>query len=106
MERGRIDPVALIAGDNASTRDDTLPDVMAALGPVLDQWQRAGLIQQTHRFFDLSVAGRFWQVQMTKRLTEFLNTTYLPADIAVSKANGPNGAAKPVKSNGDSQHAA
>lgn len=106
MERGRIDPVAITAGFNASALSDNLPNAMEVLTPVLDQWQRAGLMQPQYRFGDLTVAGRFWQVQMTKRLTQLLNDTYLPPDMTPSNALGPNGAAKSLKSKGTTRNAA
>ncbi|MFV0490649.1 MAG: heme anaerobic degradation radical SAM methyltransferase ChuW/HutW [Pseudorhodobacter sp.] len=61
MERGRLDPdriAAMPSGQTALTR----------IAPILSQWTTAGLLRPHHRFHDLTLAGRFWQVQMTGRL--------------------------------------
>lgn len=61
MERGRLDPdrVTQVAGGQGA---------WSRIAPILAQWAEAGLIRRYHRFHDLTLAGRFWQVQMTGRL--------------------------------------
>ena len=66
MERGRLDPARV-----ASVPDGAA--AMARLEPLLEQWREAGLLVRRHRFHDLTVAGRFWQVQMTQRLIQAVN---------------------------------
>lgn len=71
MERGLLDLA------RAETAFDALcPGARLSLGaylaPLLDQWQRAGLLQPFHRFHRLTRAGRLWQVAMTGRLLGWL----------------------------------
>jgi oxygen-independent coproporphyrinogen-3 oxidase len=71
MERARLDPLAIAA----------VPDGAAAmdhLEPLLGQWCSAGLLHPRHRFHDLTVAGCFWQVSMTRRIFDYLNACLDP----------------------------
>lgn len=61
MERGRLDP-ARIAEAPKGRR------ALERIAPIVEQWTVAGLMQPFHQFHDLTLAGRFWQVQMTGRL--------------------------------------
>lgn len=61
MERGRLDPARIKAAPEGEP-------ALARIGPILAQWSEAGLLQPFHSFHDLTLAGRFWQVQMTGRL--------------------------------------
>lgn len=61
MERGRLDPARIASAPEGET-------ALARIAPILSQWSAAGLLSPVHRFYDLTLAGRFWQVQMTGRL--------------------------------------
>lgn len=71
MERGRLDcahvdaVLAQLCGPHATS-------FSAYAAPLLEQWERAGLIEVWHRFHRLTRAGRFWQVAMTTRLINWL----------------------------------
>ena len=66
MERGCLDPAPVSAA---------LPgaDFEALAAPLLAQWCAAGLMRRRHRFFDLTLAGRFWQVTLTGHLIAWLS---------------------------------
>ncbi|WP_323011014.1 heme anaerobic degradation radical SAM methyltransferase ChuW/HutW [Paracoccus sp. (in: a-proteobacteria)] len=71
MERGRLDCHAV----DAALADVCGPGTLgfsAHAGPLLKQWQAAGLLEPHHRFHRLTRAGRFWQVAMTGRLINWL----------------------------------
>jgi oxygen-independent coproporphyrinogen-3 oxidase len=46
----------------------------AALGAVLAQWARAGLLSQADDGYDLAVPGQFWSVQMGSRLARLVQS--------------------------------
>jgi len=69
MERGHLDLDALAS----MVRDGTGLDLDHLVGPLLLQWQQAGLLVRAGRWLDLTLAGRFWQVQMTQNLLDWLN---------------------------------
>lgn len=77
IERARIDPKALSQSGIACGLDLDPVDLLA---PLWAQWQEAGLMDPRFRFWDLTLAGRFWQVQMTQRMTRYLTEAYLPPD--------------------------
>ncbi len=52
------------------------------LAPVIDQWQRAGLLASRHGRAELTLAGRFWQVTMTQKLLLWLEQQLQPAAMA------------------------
>ncbi|NGX16359.1 heme anaerobic degradation radical SAM methyltransferase ChuW/HutW [Wenzhouxiangella sp. XN24] len=66
MERGRLDSARVRAAPGGEAAMDDLE-------PLLAHWSRAGLMVRRQRFFDLTVAGRFWQVAMTQRIIGFLD---------------------------------
>lgn len=84
MERARLDPEAIRKGFAESRISGQ--DALQYMQPVLDQWQQAGLLTARHRFLDLTLAGRFWQVPMTQRLTRLLSDLYLPPSQARTAA--------------------
>lgn len=88
MERARLDSRAVSTGFEQSGADG--PDAAELLLPLLNQWQEAGLMKRRGRFHDLTLAGRFWQVQMTQRMTRLLSSQYLPADQATDDSWGLN----------------
>lgn len=69
MERGRLAPDA----PARLCRERTGAELLALVEPLLAQWQEAGLLTRHHDFYDLTLAGRFWQVQMTARLTDWID---------------------------------
>ena len=71
MERGRLDCRAVDAA-LAGVCGPEAASFSAHAGPLLDQWQRAGLVAPHHRFHRLTRAGRFWQGAMTGRLITWL----------------------------------
>ncbi len=81
MERARLDTRALEQGfvdcDLDSAARAQKP-ALSLLEPLLAQWVEAGLMARRGRFYELTLAGRFWQVQMTGRLTNFFAEIYLP----------------------------
>ncbi len=49
-------------------------ELSATLSPLLQQWERAGLVRPLPcGGFTLTVAGQFWQVNLTQLLIEYLN---------------------------------
>lgn len=72
MERGRLDPARLSATPGGKT-------ALQRIAPILAQWSAAGLLRPHHHFHDLTLAGRFWQVQMTARLLAHLAGNAAPA---------------------------
>lgn len=69
LERGRLDQWAL--ADRLATT--TGLDLEQVAGPLLDQWQGAGLLTRDGRWLELTLAGRFWQVTLTQNLLEWLD---------------------------------
>jgi oxygen-independent coproporphyrinogen-3 oxidase len=69
MELGHLDLRTLV--DLPACPPDF--DPRRALGPLLDQWQRAGLLTRDGHWADLTLAGRFWQVRMTQNLLLWLS---------------------------------
>ena len=63
---------------NASWLD--MPGLEAAYGiplgevwkPVLEQWERAGLVERDGAFIVLTLAGQFWQVNLSQLLLDYL----------------------------------
>lgn len=50
-------------------------DVSAALSPLLEQWNRAGLVEMREGVMELTLAGQFWQVNLSQLLQDFLKHT-------------------------------
>ncbi len=69
MERGRLNLTSLAV----ELERRTGLDLDAIIGPLLEQWQYAGLLNRKADWVDLTIAGRFWQVTMTQNLLEWLN---------------------------------
>jgi anaerobilin synthase len=69
LEQGRLDTTALAAALQA----DAGLDWHALAEPLLAQWQAAGLLTRDGDWAELTLAGRFWQVQLTLNLLEWLN---------------------------------
>ena len=40
--------------------------------PLFDQWSRAGLVERRGSFVALTLAGQFWQVNLSQLLQEYL----------------------------------
>lgn len=93
MERSRLDSLAIERGHAASGVGG--PAAMDSLRPLLEQYRQAGLLEPNHRFYDLTLAGRFWQVQMTQRMTKLLSHLYLPPEQARESMQRPANAARP-----------
>ena len=57
-----------------------MPGLEAAYGiplgevwkPVLEQWERAGLVERDGAFIVLTLAGQFWQVNLSQLLLDYL----------------------------------
>ena len=57
-----------------------IPGLEAAYGiplgevwkPVLEQWERAGLVERDGAFIVLTLAGQFWQVNLSQLLLDYL----------------------------------
>ena len=64
MERGALNLSAL-----ESEFDEPLCDICR---PVLEQWERAGLVTWAGDFLVLTVAGQFWQVNLNQLLLDYL----------------------------------
>lgn len=41
--------------------------------PLLQQWRKAGLLEISNGWLELTLAGRFWQVSLTQSLLEWIN---------------------------------
>ena len=50
-------------------------EVVAALAPLLEQWTRAGLVEMREGAMVLTLAGQFWQVNLSQLLQDFLKHT-------------------------------
>lgn len=50
-------------------------EVQQALKPVVGQWQRAGLVEMRGSVMVLTVAGQFWQVNLSHLLQDYLKHT-------------------------------
>lgn len=79
LERARLDPARVEATPRGH-------EVMDLITPLLDQWSQAGLLERRHRFFELTVAGRFWQVQMTQRLIKLIEAHFASTGAPRSEA--------------------
>lgn len=91
MEYMRLDPIAIQRGHAQSGFGG--PDVMTVLMPLFEQYQAAGLLETRYRFFDLTTAGKFWHVQMTQRITQYLTVLYLPQEQMGASTRHPAGTA-------------
>jgi len=47
-------------------------EVRPALAPLLEQWERAGVIEMREGVMVLTLAGQFWQVNLSQLLQDFL----------------------------------
>jgi oxygen-independent coproporphyrinogen-3 oxidase len=47
-------------------------ELSALLGPLLEQWQRAGLVEVSGKKAVLTLAGQFWQVNISQLMQNFL----------------------------------
>lgn len=64
MEQGWVDFVKLEKMYNL--------ELLAPLQPLLEQWQRAGLIEMRGQVMVLTLAGQFWQVNLSHLLQDFI----------------------------------
>ncbi|MFH1060093.1 MAG: heme anaerobic degradation radical SAM methyltransferase ChuW/HutW [Pseudomonadota bacterium] len=48
-------------------------DLNAILAPLLEQWERVGLIERRQGWVELTLAGQFWQVNLTQALIDYLD---------------------------------
>ncbi len=69
LERGRLNTAAVAAQLQA----DTGLDWQALAEPLLVQWQQAGLLMRDGDWVELTLAGRFSQVQLTLNLQQWLS---------------------------------
>lgn len=69
LERGRLNTAAVAAQLQA----DTGLDWQALAEPLLVQWQQAGLLTRDGDWVELTLAGCFWQVQLTLNLLQWLS---------------------------------
>ncbi len=49
-------------------------DVENIFTPLLEQWERAGLLTRSDDWIDLTLAGQFWQVNITQALIDWFNS--------------------------------
>ena len=47
-------------------------DLRGALEPLLEQWSRAGLVEMREDVMVLTLAGQFWQVNLSQLMQDFL----------------------------------
>ena len=47
-------------------------EIRAALKPLLEQWERAGLVEMRGDVLVLTLAGQFWQVNLSHLMQDFL----------------------------------
>ena len=64
MEQGRVDLSALERTYGLS--------LIPVLGPLLEQWTRAGLVEMCGNIMMLTLAGQFWQVNLSQLMQDFL----------------------------------
>ncbi len=55
------------------TSEEAGHDVSKLFAPLLEQWERAGLLTQSGDWIDLTLAGQFWQVNITQALIDWYN---------------------------------
>jgi len=67
MEQGWVDFAKLEETYNVAVQD--------ALSPLLEQWGRAGVIEMRGGVMVLTLAGQFWQVNLSQLLQDFLKQT-------------------------------
>lgn len=48
-------------------------DLAGILAPLLEQWDRVGLIERKQGWVELTLAGQFWQVNLTQALIDYLD---------------------------------
>jgi oxygen-independent coproporphyrinogen-3 oxidase len=48
-------------------------DLEAIYQPVLDQWEKVGLIEHSDGWVNLTLAGQFWQVNLTQALIDYFD---------------------------------
>ncbi len=66
MELNYLNPKKLSAEFNA--------DLSALWAPVLSNWQEAGLMEKEGDFYNLTIAGQFWQTRLTQLLMETIKS--------------------------------
>ncbi len=54
--------------------------VRPALEPLLEQWERAGLVERRGDVLELTLAGQFWQVNLSQLMQDFLKRALDEAD--------------------------
>lgn len=54
-------------------------DLESFYRPVLDQWERIGLIKRKDGWVSLTLAGQFWQVNLTQALIDYFNQHHFGA---------------------------
>ena len=64
MEQGWMDMALLERCHDVPVRE--------ALGPLLEQWSRAGLVEVRENVMVLTLAGQFWQVNLSQLMQDFL----------------------------------
>ncbi len=58
----------------AHTSKEAGAPVHKVFAPLLEQWERAGLLTRNGDWIDLTLAGQFWQVNLTQALIDWYNT--------------------------------
>jgi predicted transcriptional regulator len=51
---------------------DLEPAYKTKLAPYLENWEKAGLIEQDGDYANLTVVGKFWGVNLTRAVTDIL----------------------------------
>ena len=73
MEQGWLDMAALEQAYGVQMR--------SFLGPLLEQWQRAGLVSLQGNVMVLTLAGQFWQVNLSQLMQDFLKHALDTANV-------------------------
>ncbi len=76
MEVCRLNMKTLSAALTQTPLSEHAPDADTLFSPLLDNWERAGLIERDGDWAELTIAGQFWQVTMTSALLGWQNTIY------------------------------
>ncbi len=58
------------------TSEEAEIDAKKVFAPLLEQWERAGLLTSSGDWIDLTLAGQFWQVNITQALIDWFNTQH------------------------------
>ncbi len=84
MEMCRLNLKKLSAALAQTPLAESTTDAATFFGPLLENWQDAGLAEQDGEWIELTLAGQFWQANLTHALLGWQNTMYKEYSICAS----------------------